>query len=163
MACSAIKINEEERPLWTYPAESLYYCIDSHGDESGTMSLAELVIAIHEGAEAGVIPPEAVDSFLDNVDLAPVLEGHMDEETAKACGIEDDGKIMAGELKDCIEKHIGEASDKDEAGQEVLARLHAVDIPLKMAGEGLAATLAGTGLAEDKWHDAVAEVAEACW
>ena len=64
---------------WHMPAESLYHCIDSHGEEDGTVSLLELVGALYHGVEAGVIPMEAIDSFGQNVDVTGLMMGHMDD------------------------------------------------------------------------------------
>lgn len=41
---------------WEWEGKGLYYCLDSHGEEDGVVSLLELVGGMMEGVERGVIP-----------------------------------------------------------------------------------------------------------
>jgi hypothetical protein len=41
---------------WEWEAMGLYYCLDSHGEEDGVVSLLELVGGMMAGVEEGIIP-----------------------------------------------------------------------------------------------------------
>ena len=150
---------------WEWEAMGLYYCIDSHGEEDGVVSLLELAAGLHEGVKAGVIPEEFVDSFGENVDFTGLLADHLDAEEAAACNADGDEKLMAGEFGACVEAHIEElAAGEDWEGLEkVMQRLHAVEIPIELAGEGMEAAMEGTGAPREEWADHIGGAAAACW
>ena len=134
-------------------AESLYYCIDTHGQQDGMVSLLELAGALYMGAEAGVIPEEAIDSFGENVDVTGLMAGHLDDGEFEACAA-GDGVIMAKELGECVEGRVTElVAAEDWQGLETLMkRLHDVEISKDDAAAGLRATLEGIeGLDEADW------------
>ena len=150
---------------WEWEAMGLYYCIDSHGEEDGVVSLLELAAALHEGAEAGVIPETFLDSFGENVNMTGLLADHMEVEEAIACDADGDQELMAGEVGACTEAAIEglvEAEDW-EALEVLLGRLHAVEISLEDAGRGMEAALEGTGLPREQWASEIAPIAGACW
>ena len=151
---------------WHAPAESLYHCIDSHGEEDGKVSLLELVTALYEGVEAGVIPVEAVNSFGENVDMTGLMKGHMDDKELANCDLSGDGALMAGELGECTEKHIGELVEKEDwqGLDQLMNRLHGVQISKEDAAHGLELTLGGIeGLKREDWAKELQDVANACW
>lgn len=149
---------------WEYEAIGLYYCIDSHGEEDGMVSLLELAIGLDEGVKAGVIPKEFVESFGENVDFTDLLKDHLTAEEAAACDADEDQTLMAGEFGECVSKELErlvEAED-DEGLQAIGQRLHGVEIPLELAGEGLAIAMEGTGAAKEDWADLIGGVADEC-
>lgn len=150
---------------WEWEAMGLYYCIDSHGEEDGVVSLLELAAALHEGAEAGVIPEEFLESFGENVDMTGLLADHIEEEEAVACDANGDEQLMAGEIGACVEAEIERLleADDEEALDKLKNRLHAVEIPIEEAGDGLEKALEGTGLPQEMWAGEIRHVAHACW
>ena len=92
----------EQLEDWEWSAMGLYYCIDSHGEANGMLSLLELAIGLEEGVKAGVIPKEFIDSFGENVDFTGLLADHLSKEEAEACDADGDKTLMAGEFGDCV-------------------------------------------------------------
>ena len=150
---------------WEWEAMGLYYCLDSHGEEDGVVSLLELAGGLHAGVEAGVIPEEFVDSFGENVDFTGLLADHLTAEEAAACNADGDEKLMAGEFGECVEAHIDElvAGEDWEGLEEAMQRLHAVEIPIELAGEGMEAAMEGTGAPREEWAAHIGGAAQACW
>ena len=108
------------------------------------VSLLELAGALYMGAEAGVIPMEAIDSFGENVDVTGLMMGHLDGDEFEACAGAD-GVIMARELGECVEGKVNElVAAEDWAGLDTLMeRMHKVEISKDDALSGLTATLEG--------------------
>ena len=117
------------------------------------VSLLELVTALYMGAEAGVIPMEAIDSFGENVDVTGLMAGHMDDDEMAACAA-GDGVLMAGELGKCVEGYVMELVQAEdwEGLDALMERMHKVEISKDDAAAGLRATLEGIeGLEEADW------------
>jgi hypothetical protein len=72
---------------------------------------------------------------------------------------------MAGEFGECVEAHIEElvAGEDWEALEEAMDRLHAVEIPIELAGEGMEAAMEGTGAPREEWAAHIGSAADACW
>ena len=118
------------------------------------------------GVEAGVIPMEAVDSFGKNVDVTGLMMGHMDDKELANCDLSGDGTLMAGELGMCTDKYIAELVEKEDwkGLEELMNRLHAVEISKEDAAHGLELTLGGIeGLKREDWAKELKTVSEACW
>ena len=150
---------------WEWEAMGVYYCLDSHGEEDGMLSLLELAAGLHEGVEAGVIPMEFVDSFGENVDFTGLMADHMSIEEAQACDANSDERLMAGEFGECLDaaiKDLVEAEDW-QGLEEMMGRLHGVEIPLELAGEGMEIAMEGTGAPREEWAGLIGSVADACW
>merc|ERR1719237_2066145 len=144
----------EPMPLsFEQEAESLYYCIDSHGEQDGKVSLMELAGALYLGVQAGALPMEAIDSFGENVDVTGLMADHMEDGEIEACAA-GDGVIMAKELGECVEGKVNELVQAEdwEGIETLMKRLHAVEISKDDAAAGLKATLEGIeGLDEADW------------
>lgn len=72
---------------------------------------------------------------------------------------------MAGEFGECVEAQIEEliAGEEWEALEEAMDRLHAVEIPIELAGEGMEAAMEGTGAPREEWAEYIGRAADACW
>merc|ERR1719362_2256538 len=119
----------EPMPLsFEQEAESLYYCIDSHGEQDGKVSLMELAGALYLGVQAGALPMEAIDSFGENVDVTGLMADHMEDGEIEACAA-GDGVIMAKELGECVEGKVNELVQAEdwEGIETLMKRLHAVE------------------------------------
>ena len=65
--------------------------------------------------------------------------------------------------RDDLRVRVKLVEEEDKEGLEELGmRLHGVEIPLELAGEGLAIAMEGTGAAKEDWADLIGGVADEC-
>ena len=128
------------------------------------MSLLELGMALENGVEAGAFPQEAVDAFEEHVNMGGLVKDHMPAEDFDRCAGED-GELMGGELRDCIDQHVDELEKNgDQKGlEEFMQDLNAVKISKDDAGAGLQTVLEATGADRDEWAAHLWHAADVCY